>query len=279
MQVQSTQKTGPEDLAYSAPVSSPEDPQTPESPAGISDADSAAEDAEILAQAKVLRRGQGHTYLYLIGLCVGLMAISPILNRFLEAFQGVVVAVPAKGSIEILQHEGFIIERRVSEDYRAQLSTGTYLRKVSAEWNPRIIDLDALEPRSDTDDPEMQPKAFLPPRMKLYLEAWKGSVFKIRNQKLPTSGHGLGDVYERTTLDLQLDDGGTKSLFLTEELRRALVGKVAVGLRLGKRARQWEPVVLPPGEAAPPPRPEPSAPPPPAPEADNPADPPDPQSP
>lgn len=273
MQVLRTRTTGREDLSYSAPVSSPEEPKASGSPMGQSEADIAAEDAEILAEAKSLKRGQGHTYLYLIAVCIGLMAVSPILNRYLETFQGVVVTIPAEGSVEILQHEGFLIERRVSDDYRAQLSVGTYLRKVPAQWNPQIIELDGLEARTDIEDPRLQPRVFLPSRMQLYLDSWSGSVYAIRNQQLPTTGHGMGEVGERTTLELQLDDGGTKSLLLNDELRAALLGKVGVGLRLGKRARQWGPVVLPPGEAAPPPRPEPSAPPPPAPEAGSPVDP------
>jgi hypothetical protein len=250
-----------------APESPPEAPDSTESEAPARA--EAASDAELLADIRSLKRGQGHTYLYLIALCVGLMAISPILNRFLETFQGVVVALPEDGPALILQQEGLLIERSVSDSFRAELSVGQYLYKVSTEWNPRPISLEELGPRADTDDPELHPRVFLPSRMKLFLESWTGTVYAIRNQKLPTTGNGMGEVGERTTLELQLDDGGRRSLVLTEELRTALLGKVAVGVRLGKRARQWEPSVLPPAAAAPPAPTAPSGPPPPAPEADS----------
>ncbi|MDF1562061.1 MAG: hypothetical protein P1V51_03410 [Deltaproteobacteria bacterium] len=251
-----------EDLSYSAPVSDPEQLET--SPDG-----GLEDDAELAAAARAFKRGQGHTYLYLIALCGGLMLASPVLNRFLEAFQGVVVDLPPDGPAVILDHTGMIIERRVSDGYRQSLSVGQYLRKVEAEWNPRLIEASELEERTDVEEAGLQPRTFLPSRMALYLEEWTGTVYAIRNQQLPTTGNGMGEVGERTTLELQLDGGGTKSLTLSEELRTELAGKVAVGARLSKMARRWEPVVLPRGAVAPPPPPAPGAPASPAPAGDS----------
>jgi len=204
-----------------------------------------AEDRQLAQDARRMKRGAGHTYLTLLAASVLLMAVSPFLNRFLDAWQGVVVSSIGTDELEILKEDGMIIELSLgSEAERAGFPVGSYLSKTSLEWTPVAIPHEALVERETISDPSLQAKTFLPSRAKLYLSAWSGVVVEIINQQLPTRGNGMGEVGMKSSLVLQSESGERFERPLSESLQ----GRVAVGVRLEKRARQWEPEVIGPAQ-------------------------------
>ena len=208
------------------------------------------EEKEIRRDARGFKRSIGHFYLILILSAAILMILSPIFNRYLEAYQAVVVAPPKDGKVEIMLQTSMVTTRSIPQALARELKPGDFLEKTRLTWNPIEIPQSALHDDPRIEDPAKQPPVFLPAYYRRYMSTWSGVVTKVEVQKLPTKG--LGEKSQRRTMTILLDGGGTQTM----EIPKELDGQVRVGTRIEKSARSWEAHVVAqgarvPAEAAP----------------------------
>lgn len=198
-----------------------------------------ADDPELAAATRAIKRGSGHAYLYVALMCLVLMLLSPLFNRFLEEFQGVVIAPVDNGEVTIMRHDSIIVTRSMG-DAAAELELGDFVRKDRATWNPVEIAQDELTNLPKISEPEKQPPVALPRFFEQYVFGWKATITAIHIQKLPTTGE-VGEPREKVTMVLLFDEGGTDERPIPFDLG----GKVEVGSRLEKPVRAWLPHVIP----------------------------------
>lgn len=194
---------------------------------------------EVARQARGFKRDIGHVYLLLIGAAILLMVLSPVFNRYLGTWQAVVVAPPDDGEVEIMLHDSMVDSLSIPDDLAEDLEVGDYLLKKRFTWNPLEISEDELHDLPTIEDPRNQPPVFLPAYFERYMSEWAGTVSRVEVRKLPTTGAGMDERREESTMTIALDDGGTRTVPVPEELE----GRIRVGVRLEKSARSWMPQV------------------------------------
>ncbi|RMG19594.1 MAG: hypothetical protein D6729_04775, partial [Deltaproteobacteria bacterium] len=208
---------------------------------------------EIARQARALKRGTGTVYLVLILASALLMLLSPYFNRFLGAWQGVVVAPPEDGEVTVILPSSLVEKRPVSEALARKLSVGDYLDKRSGTWDPVVVEAAQLPERDDVEDPEMQPARYLPKLFERYMKSWRGTIVAVDRRPAKSTGD-IGSKRVIHTMKIHFDQGGIEEVEVPEEL----IPYAKVGTRLEKPERSYRIRVI--GQAADLERPQPAVP-------------------
>ena len=209
----------------------------------------ADEDREIARDAQGFKRDLGHFYLVLLAVAVFGILVAPVVNRYLEAYQAVVVAPPEGGKVRVLMADSQVVRRPVPGDLARELKPGDYLRKRSMTWSPVEISQAQLTDEPHEENPARQPPKALPAWYQRYMSTWAGTVVDVQVRRLPTHGGALsGERRQRTTMIVAGPDGHRERLKVPDDL----LGHVRPGTRLEKRARSWLPVVVAQGAPIPP---------------------------
>jgi hypothetical protein len=197
-------------------------------------------DDELLRSTRQMKFGQYRFIGFLVAFCVLLMVLSPIFNRYLEAYQAVVVFPPENGRVRVLTHDGMPRTKRVSADLAARLEVGTYLRKDNLAWDPVPIPREELSRDPRVDDPARQPPRLLPDLFARYTAEWAGTVVELTHRRLPSREGRPGEQPVETRMVVELEDGTTHEMVVPD----ALLRDVAEGVRIEKDAGAWEPVIV-----------------------------------
>ncbi len=192
------------------------------------------EDREIARQARALKRGQGTVYLVLIAASVLLMLLSPFFNRFLGAWQGVVVAPPEGGEVRVILPDSMVESRPVGEALAQKIRVGDYLNKETGHWNPTVVPPEALPDLDDVDDPEQQPSKVLPRLFARYMKSWRGTIVAVDSRPAKSTGD-IGSKRVVNTMKIRFDQGGTEEVEIPEDL----LPHARAGTRLEKRSGSW----------------------------------------
>ncbi len=212
-------------------------------------------DDDLIRSTREMRFGQYRFVAFLIGLCLLMMLLSPIFNRYLEAYQAVVVAPPDGTRVLVITHDGMPRDKRVSSHVADELEVGVYLRKDNLAWNPTPITEEGLEPDPSVDDPDRQPPRLLPRLLNRYTAEWSATVTSISHRRLPTVGGRAGEQEIEYQMTLEMDDGATREMIvpdsllpeglevLTAEGATETTRRKLEGARLEKRPLEWDPVI------------------------------------
>lgn len=206
------------------------------------------EDREIARDARRFKRDIGNVYLLLLAVAVFGLVVGPVINRYIGAWQGVVVAPPEGSKVRVMLPTSQVVRQPVPKDLAGSLKVGDYLRKRSMTWGFRRIPQSALTDDPDIDDPAKQPPRALPAYFARYMSTWAGTVVEVTTRRLPTHGGGgiLGkERSTETTMVIALDGGARRTMTVPDKL----VSRVRRGTRLEKSTRSWGPVIA--GQGAP----------------------------
>ncbi len=220
------------------------------------DRSDAEEDALLAKSTRAMRFGQYRFVALIIVACAVLMVLSPIFNRFLEAYEAVVVIPPEKGRVTVITPDGMPREKRISQGAGEGLSSGEFIRKDNLSWNPRPVPLAELSYDGTSEDRRDKARHVLPELYQRYTDEWSGTVTEISYRLLPSRGGsrpGEQEVEYRMTIELL--DGSTREMVIPESLRPewlpSLTARQAVeelrkifdGRYLEKKPLSWEPVL------------------------------------
>ncbi|MFW5878960.1 MAG: hypothetical protein ACOCVR_03990 [Myxococcota bacterium] len=220
----------------------------------MKDAAAAETDEDLGPLVRSMRFGQYRFIAGIVGICVLLMLLSPLFNRFLEAYEAVVVAPLENGEAVVLTPDGMPRTKRISPSAAQEIEEGTFLRKDHLSWNPYPVDAEELSFDPTASNPQREPRRALPELYVRYMDEWTGTVADVRCVSLPTEGQRPGEQKVEYRMQVELDDGGTRYLMIPEALlpqgiqtlgpRRAEdeLERLLLDRRLQKLPRTWEPV-------------------------------------
>lgn len=187
---------------------------------------------------------QGHTYALFIGLIALSMLAAPTLNRLLESYSAVIVALPTeeRPQVTLLLHNGMLEGREISEGLAQTLTIGDYLNKEAGRWDPAPTPLEALPDRPDIEEPDRQPRRYLPPTYAKLMSHWKGQIVELPEGEEAdiddlTLFAGFFASTLSPTLVVRVDAETTRKVQVSPEL----FPRLGVGDVLEKRPGEWYP--------------------------------------